>query len=190
MQRLFGACVCCVMLTTSTSSLLASTIWNGPATTFTKPAWADSTLPVNQDFITDNVVITRGDSKGIFNIAQEPSYAGTDVFGVSPVDTQWAFGTTADYQTLTYTTWAVAANGNPEQNLVDQDMVLHLVTDDIFLDLKFLSWLRGGDVSEGGEGAGFSYQRSTLVPEPATILSICVGLLGWMAIVRRRRRER
>jgi hypothetical protein len=34
-------------------------------------------------------------------------------------------------------------------------MVVHLITDDIYIDIKFLSW------TSGGAGGGFSYERST-----------------------------
>ena len=34
-------------------------------------------------------------------------------------------------------------------------MVVHLITDDIYIDIKLLSW------SSGGTGGGFSYERST-----------------------------
>ena len=175
-----------VVLTLGTLPLRAATIWDGPITVFAKPDWADWTLPENQDSLSGNVVLTRGDNRGIFNIAQEASYTGADIFGSSPIDTQWAFGTSADYQTLNFTTWAAAANGNPRQNLVNQEMVLHLITDDVYLDVEFLSWSKGGDISGGGEGAGFSYQHSTLVPEPATILLMGFGILAWIAFARRR----
>ncbi len=74
-------------------------------------------------------------------------------------DTEWAFGTISDgVSSLTFTTWGVAhtdeTGGNPP-SLVNQDMVLHLITDDIYIDIKFLSW------SSGGSGGGFSYERST-----------------------------
>ena len=39
-------------------------------------------------------------------------------------------------------------------------MVLHLVTDDIYIDFKITSWTSGQGGSNGGAG-GFSYQRST-----------------------------
>jgi hypothetical protein len=44
--------------------------------------------------------------------------------------------------------------GNPP-SMVNQNMVVHLITDDIYIDLKFTSW------SSSSSGGGFSYQRST-----------------------------
>ncbi|MBJ6367091.1 T9SS type A sorting domain-containing protein [Snuella sedimenti] len=132
----------------------AQTIWDGPNITFTKPNNADHTLEVNQDRITSNVWITRGSSKGIFNIKQEAAYSGSGTSGNSPIDTEWAFGTTNNIETLTFTTWAVAMDKSPASQ-VNKDMVVHLISDNIYIDIKFLSW------SNFNNGAGFSYQRSS-----------------------------
>src|SRR6185369_5768090 len=61
----------------------------------------------------------------------------------------------ADYASLIYTDWETWSRtlGNPP-GTVGQDAVLHLKTDDIYIDIKFLSW----SVRIGG---GFSYSRST-----------------------------
>ena len=133
-----------------TGGLLAQTVWTGPKMTFTKANFADFTQPANQDRITSNVWITRSDTMGIFNIATETIYS--DFF--SPEDTEWAFGTTADTGTVTFAAWENAVNSTPP-SMVNQDMVLHLITDDIYIDIKFLSW------SGGASGGGFSYERST-----------------------------
>ena len=150
------------------SGLMAQTIWSGPNITFTKDDGADWTMEENQDRITDNVWITRANNKGVFNIAQEMEYqgdgSGPDSFGPSPVDTEWAFGRTSDgVENLTFTTWIVATTefdpgglASPT-DLVDKEMVLHLITDDIYMDIKFLSWAVGNNNGMGG----FSYERAT-----------------------------
>ena len=52
---------------------------------------------------------------------------------------------------------------------VGNDMVLHLITDDIYIDIKYLSW------TQNGQGGGFSYQRSnpvcTVFPPAPTVTS-------------------
>ena len=53
------------------SSAKAQTIWTGAPMTFTKADYADWTNAANQDRITDNVWLTRKDTQGLFNIAQE-----------------------------------------------------------------------------------------------------------------------
>lgn len=132
------------------TSIFAQTIWNGPAITFTKPNNADWNLQVNQDRITPNVWITRKNTQGIFNINQELGYSST-----SPKDTEWAFGTTSNLGALTFADWVITVTNNPP-GMVGQDMVIHLITDDIYIDIKFTSWSQGATA-----GGGFSYQRST-----------------------------
>ena len=129
------------------------TILTGPTTTFTRPdgLGVNWSLTENQDRITDIVWITRASNKGIFNIYSETVYAVT----ASPADTEWAYGTTANIG-ITFSDWETTVGGNPP-SMVGRDMVLHLITDDIYIDLKFLSWATG---KSGGSG-GFSYIRST-----------------------------
>ena len=64
----------------------SQTIWDGPEITFTKGNNVNINLPQNQDRITDNVWITRGNSGGaIFNIFQKPhtylAQAQMELFG-------------------------------------------------------------------------------------------------------------
>ena len=134
----------------------AQTIWAGANITFTKDTLADWTLAENQDRLTDSVWITRANFSGIFNIVSETAHIGQDVDGPSPKGTEWAFGNTSDgIENLTFTTWAIAAGGFPP-GLIDQDMVVHLIADDIYVDIKFLSW-----ATQGNGGGAFSYERSS-----------------------------
>lgn len=134
----------------NTGKTIAQTIWTGEKTVFTKADGSDWTLRSNQDSITNNVSITRATTKGIFNIAKETAYT-TDV---SPADTKWAFGTTANIETLNFNNWEITVEGNPP-GMVNRNMVLYLITDSIYIDIKFTSW------SVGNAGGGFSYERST-----------------------------
>ncbi len=126
----------------------AATVWTGPEITFTKPNFADWTLPENQDHITDNVRITRKDFFGIYNIAVEAGYSL-----LSPADTEWAYGDAEDYEDLAFASWVNWA-GNFPPGTVGQDAVVHLISEDIYVDIRFLSW------SCCGFG-GFSYVRAT-----------------------------
>jgi PEP-CTERM motif len=118
--------------------------------------------------------LTRADTQGPFNIRSEPAYT----HNLSPSGTEWAFGTAADFATLTYTTWEMWAANNPPAT-VGRDAVVHLISDDIYLDVKFTSWTNSG-------GGGFSYVRSTApVPEPGSF-----ALLGTAALVTLARRPR
>jgi hypothetical protein len=163
---------------TSVGAARAQVIWNGPPITFTQAAGADPSLAANQDRITPNVWITRGSAQGIYNAHSESGFTGF----FSPQDTTWADGTTALALTLSYTdwnTWAKNVHGGPP-NTVGVNAVVHLVSENIYLDLKFTSW--------GGVGGGFSYVRSTAaVPEPGS--AALVASAGLIQLLRRRRRK-
>ena len=163
-----------LFLTLAFVSTSAADIWDGPSITFTKGDFVDETDPANQDFLTPNVIITRGDFQGIFNIAQEGVYQSG-----SPADTEWAFGTTADIGSLTFQDWDLWHGLNPLSTL-GQEAVLHLISEDIYIDIMFTAWTQGG-------GGGFSYIRSTqgAIPEPAAGL-ILIGM-GSLLVARRRR---
>lgn len=156
-----------------TGGAIGQIVWTGPSITFTKTDFADWTLAENQDRLTDNVWITRADSQGIFNIRVENSYSPP-----SPADTEWAFGNAADYESLTFDTWFNLHQMNPP-SLIGVDAVVHLITDDIYVDIKFLSW-----TSFAG-GGGFSYERSTPVPAPTALPLLAAGALT----IRSRRRR-
>ena len=139
----------------------AQTVWTGPKITFTKANYANHTLEANQDRITNKVWITRNSSGGgLFNIVNETNTGNTgDSSSPIPTDTEWAYGTTANYNTLTYQ-YLNALIGPKFQDIVDgRDMVVHLITDDIYIDIKFTFW-QSGDTN----GGGFAYERSTEQP--------------------------
>ena len=132
----------------------APTIWNGPAITFSKAAQANHTLPANQDRMTDQVWLTRASTQGLFNIKSELGF----VHALSPAGTEWAYGTTANYDTLTYANWETwtGGQGGGPPSTVGNDAVVHLIAENIYLDIKFTSW--------GGNGGAFAYTRSTPTP--------------------------
>lgn len=133
----------------------SQTIWDGTPITITKANNADWNLEANQDRITATVWLTRKTTQGQFNIAQEAGYSNSNG---SPVDTEWGWGTTADIGSITFYNWKNATNNNnpngDHDNLVGYPMVLHLITDNIYIDLTYDSWTAGG-------GGGFSYTRSS-----------------------------
>jgi len=124
-------------------------VWAGASITFTKADGADPNIETNQDRITENVWITRGNNGGqIFNAKVENDSNKSS----SPTDTEWALGTTDNIENLTFQLFRDAVQ--QPKNVVGKDLVLHLITDDIYIDVKFTSW------SSGKQG-GFSYERST-----------------------------
>jgi len=89
----------------------------------------------------------------MFNGVSETFYT----HNVSPAGTAWAVGSLADYATLTYTDWETCGGGHPVLTLPGQQLVVHLIAEDIYLSLKFTDL--------GGHGfGGFSYVRSTPGP--------------------------
>ncbi|MBC7845002.1 MAG: hypothetical protein H7Y10_00750 [Flavobacterium sp.] len=134
-------------------------IWDGPKITFEKISGSDWTLEANQDLLTENVVLTRKNNQGIFNIANESGYNS-----LSPSDTEWAMGTTADFSNLYFSNWREAMQWCPPCQ-INQDFVIHLITDDIYVDVKILSW------DDNMSGGAFSYERSTPNPFSPALLS-------------------
>ena len=123
-------------------------IWDGPITTFSKTSGADPTNSTNQDNITPSLAITRGNGGEIYNAVSE-SVAEKRV---SPAGTRWAIGSVSNIQNLTFSSFR---NTIRPQDVVGEDLVLHITQEDVYLSVKFLSW-------EGNQNGGaFSYERST-----------------------------
>jgi hypothetical protein len=143
----------------------AATVWTGPAVTFSKAASADQTLAVNQDRLADHVWITRGSTQGLINAATETFYT----HGVSPADTEWAYGDLSNYASLTYGSWE-ALYAHNSFAMTTTPAVLHLISEDIYLSVQFNSWGQG--LFGGG---AFSYTRSSPAaappPPPPPVLS-------------------
>ncbi|UCG73683.1 MAG: hypothetical protein JSV45_04745 [Chromatiales bacterium] len=173
-----------------TAVVNAATVWTGPVIDFSKAAFADPEDPANQDSLSEAASLTRASTRGLYNAAQEPFFQSS---GGSPVDTEWAFAGLAgnpdgmisaeDFESLTFSEWATAlgGQGNLANNVVGTSGVLHLISDDIYLDIVFTEWGQGG-----GAGGNFAYSRTSPIPVPAAawLLGSALGLLG---VIRRRR---
>ncbi|MBL4590539.1 MAG: PEP-CTERM sorting domain-containing protein [Phycisphaerales bacterium] len=171
-----SVCLCVLGLAGISGVASGSIVYSGLDFSFEYAGGGDTSLAENQDRITDTVWITRNRIRGIFNIALEPTYDGFGTSGPSPLGTMWAFGTTENYESLTYTTWAVLADRNPP-GLVGQNLVVYLEDEDSYMDLRFTVW--GARSSVGA----FSYLRSN-VPAPSTGGALA---LGGVILMRRRR---
>jgi hypothetical protein len=128
--------------------LHAATVWSGPVIAYNQPS-SDPTQASNQDRITPDVWLTRAASKGLFN-----AFSETNATTLSPTNTEWAFGSLTNYASLHYTNWLAWLNGLSPTTLVGQPVVLHLISDDIYISIQFTLWVPGGS-------GGFAYQRST-----------------------------
>ncbi len=124
-------------------------IWSGPKVSFSKPSGGEFSDPQNQDKLTERVVLTRGNYNGLFNAFVESSWTTT-----SPTGTEWAEGTTANLTGLEFKPLKSAA-GNQMSRVPGKTFVVHLIEEDIYLDVTFVEW------QSGKAGGGFSYERST-----------------------------
>ena len=124
-------------------------VWRGSKITFTKTGGSDPSVEANQDRITSNVWITRGNTGGqIFNIKKESVSNKTN----SPIGTKWAVGTLDQIDSLTFKKFREAV-GKP-QDVVGKNLVMYLEDDDIYLSVKFTSWSQG-------KNGGFAYERTS-----------------------------
>jgi hypothetical protein len=144
-------------------------VWSGRTHVFTKPDGADWTLAENQDRITGHVWITRKNSQGLFNIAQEDGYSAG-----SPAGTEWATGNAADHASLSFLPWVQWAANNPP-GTIGVDAVVHLIAEDIYLDIRFDSW------TGAAGGGGFSYTRAVKPTASVPGASAAFALRGFVA---------
>ena len=125
------------------------TLWSGNIKTFTKNDDVDPNIAGNQDRLTPSVWITRDNDGGqIYNTAKESSADKSN----SPIGTEWAIGSIDQLSTLKFDSFRSTVD--KPKDVIDKELVLHLLEDDIYLTVKFKSW------SQGKKG-GFSYERST-----------------------------
>jgi hypothetical protein len=151
-----------VLTAISVTSVSAATLWTGPNINFTQTANKKSDV-----ILASKVVLTRGSRDALYNTA-----AGeTSPKSTSPADTLWAFGSLANFSTLTYQSLESLRDGNLAARILNQPMVVHLVKEDIYLSLKFTTW--------GTHGAGgFAYTRSTPAVAAAPTVNITSPIAG------------
>ena len=118
---------------------------------FSKSDSADPTSASSQDRITDNVWITRANNGGqIFNAKVEDSSSKS----TSPTGTRWALGVASDKDNLDFQSFRETIK---PKEVVGKNLVMHLVEDDIYINVKFTSWSQGGQNADAG---GFDYTRT------------------------------
>lgn len=140
------------------------TLWTGSSIDFTQ---SDS---VTADVLIPGAVsLTRNFRQWLYNANVDPG----PIVG-SPSDTEWAFGDLADYASLTYKTFDQYRNGDLSGVLVTDPpspMVVHLINENIYLQLTFTAWPPGGGF--------FSYTRSTpaavTAPPPSVTITNPAG---------------
>jgi PEP-CTERM motif-containing protein len=158
------------------SNASAESVWSGLTFTFTKEDFSNPVDAANQDQITDDVWITRNAfGQGLLNAATECDFTGCAyTHNSSPEGTLWATAALAansgqtiaasNWQNLVFTDWEAAYQNSVGSNILNpnyRDAVVHIVADNIYLDLRFLGWSQRG-------GGGFSYIRATASTPPPT----------------------
>ena len=145
---ILGFIISCSKEKNTTNDTSLSNIWDGPVKFFEKKDNTNQLEKANQDSISENVIITRGNSGGqIFNIAKENE---ADKYK-SPIGTEWAVGNLNQIDSLVFKDFRLAVK---PQYVVGKKLVLHLIEEDIYLSIEFKSW-------SSGKKGGFSYNRST-----------------------------
>ncbi len=150
------AIVCFFSIIFCVASSQASTIWNGPNIGF-----FHSQANGLQDTLTSHVRITRGASGGLYNSLQEAGATS----GISPKDTKWAIGSLATIDLASVTNSCPLEAGGHPPGYVGTTFVVHLVTDDIYLQLTLTNW---GGVGGLGDKT-FGYTRSTAAAVAPTV---------------------
>jgi len=149
---------------------IAQIEWTGPTVTFSKASSADWTLEANQDRMTSNVWFTRQNNSLFFNIAVNENFPDSLY---SPADTEWALGSISDGITnLTFDEYLEVAVDNEGDACppcqLNVPMVLHLITDNIYIDFMLTSWNEETVPPPGDNQGGFgvpggqlTYERSS-----------------------------
>jgi hypothetical protein len=139
----------------------ATTIWNGPRTNYVQTAAHSVDV-----LIPGAVSLTRDTNHWLYNPA------GGDLGPAigTPSNTEWAFGELADYASLSYASFDSYRDGDLEALLVNQDMVVHIINQDIYFALTFTNW--------PAHGGFISYSRTTpsvAAPTPSVTITNPAG---------------
>ncbi len=153
MSRLFLGFV---LLVLGAARSQASTLWTGPNTNFVQSA----ATPVDE-LIPGVDSLQRNYAQWLFN----PDAGDQGPGPGTPTDTLWAFGTLANYQSLSYATFDSYRDGDLSALIVSNPMVVHLIKKDVYLSVMFTVWPK--------DGGYFAYIRSTpaMVSTPSVTLT-------------------
>lgn len=129
---------------------LVSAVPDAEVVEFMKMDYADWTLPESQDSISTNVILTRQDGDGLFNIKLETNY----VDGQSPMGTGWSLGhTLMEYPGRNYTDFKNSMDYNVTDYILEMPLSMYNEEEDKYYDFYFDKW------TQGGNGGGFAYSR-------------------------------
>ena len=121
-----------LILTGTVLTSRAQTIWDAGSALFIYTGSGD------EDVITASTHLTR--STVLYNAACE-TIAGQQNCNLydGPCNTEWSYGNIVDWNTLTYGSW-LDMNGCAPPSMVGQPAVCHIISDDIYFQVIFISW--------------------------------------------------
>jgi len=163
------------------------TVWSLSDPNQTPVLFTQDTVTRPGHFITSTVTLNRGSNQGLFNSSSEMSFNQI----VSPANTEWAFanlnGNMAvaanDFANLTFAVWTTAlggGGGGSISNIIDRPGVLHIIDQDIYIDIEFSEFGLGG-----GSNGEFAFTRAgEPIPEPSSALLLS---LAGVIVLRRKR---
>jgi hypothetical protein len=141
----------------------AQTIWNGPTTNWAPTKVYNKSDPSTYDLMTADVALARNSDYPLFNAKKESTY--NNGLG-SPQNTTWALGALSDLSTLiannSFKKWGSVIGGGGTQaqlykSLPGKTYVVHLVSDNIYLSVKFDTW----NSDRNQSSSLYSYTRTT-----------------------------
>ncbi len=117
-------------------------VWSGTEVIFTKSGRTDRTNADKQGHTAENMWIVRSNDQDQVS-SEKGGHAPNSFLTYCLADTEWAEGSAEDWQSLNFVPWVRFADRVPNDNLAGKDGVLHLIADDIYIDIEFFSWYWG-----------------------------------------------
>ena len=149
---------------------------------FRKENYADPNDPENQDRITDELWITRGNSQGFYNAYTDNGWNWSDE---GPEGTEWHWGS-MDNNDHDWTNWrnAVYQSGTGPNDALDGEyngapsiMSMHIIDTDLYYEFHFTWWQCCGG------GGGFEYRRQVDENGNSTMAELESGLSDTVLVV-------
>ena len=171
MNRIYFIAILASLLTICCPAInKAATVWSGPDITVTQPG--GSPLSVSDVLVPGFHSLARGEIGPLCDQLAGDNCDSDDLnpssirfaFSGASINPVFPYGSAPDHGLLFFDHMADALNGSIGITIVGRPGVAHILGDDIYFDIEFSSWTSGD--------GGFSYRRSTAIPEPASALLV------------------
>ncbi|MEZ5047641.1 MAG: hypothetical protein R2831_11695 [Chitinophagaceae bacterium] len=148
------------------TSVYSQTIWDSGSLTFVR------TSASQQDCIVPSTCLARQNTGVIYNAVDQTGGGGQGC-NFTPSNTEWAYGEISDWNTLMYAPLYQTISCAPP-SMVNNPMVLHLINEDIYLQVTFTYW-----AMMAGGGGDFTYTRTTGPSITNSTLTVNTFLQGY-----------